>query len=104
MEPNDKLSGKRLKEASPPTLDLKMGFEDLRKFLERYEVHIDSLWIIPKRDNSGSLKELHHGEFIPQVPRQAILRFTKPYELVVDPFVGYGTTLVECQRLDTVLV
>jgi DNA modification methylase len=45
------------------------------------------------------MKVLHHGEFIPQIPRQAILRFTRPYDLVVDPFVGYGTTLVECQRL-----
>jgi DNA modification methylase len=45
------------------------------------------------------MRDLHHGEFIPQIPRQAILRFTKPYDLVIDPFVGYGTTLVECLRL-----
>ena len=84
---------------APPNLDLKGDFKDVLRFLEEYDVQVDSLWIIPKRDNSGSLKELHHGEFIPQIPRQAILRFTKPYDLVLDPFVGYGTTLVECQRL-----
>lgn len=79
----------------PPSLDLKNWLS----FVKEQNIITDSLWIIPERDNSGVMKELHHGEFIPQIPRQAILRFTKPYELVVDPFVGYGTTLVECQRL-----
>jgi DNA modification methylase len=88
-----------LKGGTPPYLNLDEDFKDIVSFLERYEVQVDSLWIIPRRDNSGSLRELHHGEFIPQIPRQAILRFTKPYDLVLDPFVGYGTTLVECQRL-----
>jgi len=67
--------------------------------MKRWGIIVDSLWLIPERDSSGVMKDLHNGEFIPQIPRQAILRFTKPYDLVVDPFVGYGTTLVECQRL-----
>ncbi|MFN3622073.1 MAG: TRM11 family SAM-dependent methyltransferase, partial [Nitrososphaerales archaeon] len=79
----------------PPSLDLKNWLS----FVKERNIIIDSLWLIPERDNSGSMKELHHGEFIPQIPRQVILRFTKPYDLVIDPFVGYGTTLVECQRL-----
>jgi SAM-dependent methyltransferase len=83
----------------PPYLDLSRGFREVVDFLERYEILVESLWIIPRRDDSGVLKEYHHGEFIPQIPRQAILRFTKPYDLVLDPFVGYGTTLVECKRL-----
>ncbi len=81
--------------AQPPCLDLKSWLS----FIKEQSIITDSLWIIPGRDNSGAMGGLHHGEFIPQIPRQAILRFTKPYEVVVDPFVGYGTTLVECQRL-----
>ena len=89
-----------MNDATPPYFNLEKGdFKSILRLLEQYEVQLDSLWLIPKRDSSGSLRELHHGEFIPQIPRQAILRFTKPYDLVVDPFVGYGTTLVECQRL-----
>jgi len=83
------------RKAEPPSFNL----EEWLPFIERHGLFTDSLWLMPERDNSGSLRELHHGEFIPQIPRQAILRFTKPYDLVVDPFVGYGTTLVECQRL-----
>lgn len=90
-----------MNDVTPPYLNLEEGadFKSILNLLEQYEVQLDSLWLIPKRDSSGSLRKLHHGEFIPQIPRQAILRFTKPYDLVVDPFVGYGTTLVECQRL-----
>ena len=79
----------------PPYLNMKSWLT----FIKDYEVIVDSLWLISERDGSGSLKELHHGEFVPQIPRQAILRFTKPFDLIVDPFVGYGTTLVECKRL-----
>jgi len=79
----------------PPSLDLRNWLT----FVKRWDIIVDSLWIIPERDSSGAMGVLHHGEFIPQIPRQAILRFTRSYDLVVDPFVGYGTTLVECQRL-----
>jgi len=51
---------------APPNLDLKGDFEDVLTFLEEYDLRVGSLRIISKRDNSGSLKELHHGEFIPQ--------------------------------------
>ncbi|MFW6172227.1 MAG: DNA methyltransferase [Elusimicrobiota bacterium] len=34
-------------------------------------------------------------KFIPQIPRWAILKYTKEKQLVLDPFAGSGTTLVE---------
>ncbi|MDG6927733.1 MAG: modification methylase [Nitrososphaerota archaeon] len=34
-------------------------------------------------------------KFIPQIPRWAILKYTKENDLVLDPFAGSGTTLVE---------
>jgi len=83
----------------PPSIDLDKDFKEVLNVLERYGVQLESLWIIPERDSSGSLRDRYHGEFVAQVPRNAILRFTRPYELVLDPFVGYGTTLVECLRL-----
>ncbi|MDW8392594.1 MAG: DNA methyltransferase, partial [Oscillochloridaceae bacterium] len=39
------------------------------------------------------------GNFVPQIPYQAMMRFTKRGELVIDPFVGLGTTLIEAVRL-----
>jgi len=39
------------------------------------------------------------ARFNPEFVRQAILNFTKPYDCVLDPFVGGGTTIVEAIAL-----
>ncbi|UJA20951.1 class I SAM-dependent methyltransferase [Thermoleophilia bacterium SCSIO 60948] len=38
------------------------------------------------------------AKFVPQIPRWALREFSHPGALVVDPFVGSGTTLVEALR------
>lgn len=63
------------------------------------EVWTDSLWIIPERDKSGKHDGFYHGNFIPQIPHQLILRYTKEDEIVFDPFVGSGTTAYEAESL-----
>lgn len=78
----------------PPELDLK----NWKTFTTKQEIFTDSLWLIDQRDDSGAHNDLSHGGFIPQIPRQGILRFTKPYDTVIDGFAGYGTTLIECKR------
>lgn len=78
----------------PPELDLK----NWKAFTNEQEIFTDSLWLLDQRDDSGAHNDLFHGGFIPQIPRQGILRFTKPYETVIDGFAGYGTTLIECKR------
>ena len=35
------------------------------------------------------------AKFVPQIPKTVIEKFTKPKDLVLDPFCGSGTTLVE---------
>jgi len=72
---------------------------DLNRWQEYEEILTDSLWIFDKRDNSGAHLGWYWGNFIPQIPRQLMLRFTKKGEWVLDPFVGSGTTLIECKRL-----
>ncbi len=39
------------------------------------------------------------AKFIPQIPNQLIQEFTKPNDVVFDPFCGSGTTLVESKLL-----
>ncbi len=63
------------------------------------EVWTDSLWIIPERDKTGKHDNSYHGNFVPQIPRQLILRYTKPGDVVLDPFVGSGTTAFEAETL-----
>jgi len=63
------------------------------------EIWTDSLWIIPERDKSGKHNGFYHGNFVPQIPRQLILRYTKKDDVVFDPFVGSGTTAYEAESL-----
>src|SRR3989344_6196971 len=71
---------------------------DLRNWRES-EIWTDSLWIIPERDKSGKHSGFYHGNFVPQIPRQLISRYTKKDEVVFDPFVGSGTTAYEAESL-----
>ena len=63
------------------------------------EIWTDSLWIIPERDKTGKHDGFYHGNFVPQIPQQLILRYTKKEDVVFDPFVGSGTTAYEAESL-----
>lgn len=63
------------------------------------EIWTDSLWIIQERDKSGKHDGFYHGNFVPQIPRQLILRYSKENDVVFDPFLGSGTTAYECETL-----
>lgn len=73
-------------------------FNDLNlKDWKNSEILTDSLWIIQKRDKTGKHNGFYHGNFVPQIPRQLILRYSKKGEVVFDPFVGSGTTAFESE-------
>ena len=63
------------------------------------EILTDSLWVIPSRDNAGKHSGFYHGNFIPQIPHQLILRYSKEGEIIFDPFLGSGTTAFEAENL-----
>lgn len=58
---------------------------------------------IEKSNGNGSTNYLTHNfhaypaKFIPQIPKSTIMKFTKEGEVVLDPFCGCGTTLVEAK-------
>jgi len=72
---------------------------DLEAWKDYPEIITDSLWLIPERDSTGVHSGDYHGNFIPQIPHQMMLRYTKRGDVVLDPFAGSGTTLIEGQRL-----
>ena len=72
---------------------------DIKRWKDYDEIITDSLWIFPSRDNSGMHTPEYHGNFIPQIPRQAMLRFTRRGEWVLDIFAGLGTTLIEARNM-----
>lgn len=75
-------------------------FNDINlKNWKESEVWTDSLWIINERDKSGKHSNFYHGNFVPQIPRQLILRYSKKNDLIFDPFLWSGTTAYECETL-----
>jgi SAM-dependent methyltransferase len=54
-------------------------------------------WNFHEEETKEHLHSLHPypAKFIPQIPRRAIELWTKPGDLVYDPFNGCGTTLLE---------
>ena len=80
-------------------MDRRINDIDMRRWKEYDEILTDSWWYFPSRDNSGMHTPEYHGNFIPQIPRQVMLRFTKRGEWVLDTFAGLGTTLIEARRL-----
>lgn len=72
---------------------------NLADWREYDDIVTDSLWRIPERDRSGAHLADYHGNFVPQIPDQAMRRYTKAGDIVIDPFLGSGTTLIQCRRL-----
>jgi len=72
---------------------------NLLRWKEHDDVLTDSLWILERRDTSGAHQGWYWGNFVPQIPHQLLLRYTRRGDWVLDPFAGSGTTLIECRRL-----
>ncbi len=80
-------------------LKTKINDLNLDNWKECDDILTDSLWLIRERDKSGAHNNTYHGNFIPQIPNQMMRRFTKKSEVVLDAFLGNGTTLIESKRL-----
>ena len=90
---------RRLRRAAAEVRTGKVNDINLNRWKEYDEIITDSLWLMERRDSSGAHRAWYWGNFIPQIPHQLMLRYTKAGDWVLDPFVGSGTTLIECRRL-----
>ncbi len=52
------------------------------------------VWIFPNVKNNHVEKTIHQCQFPVELPERLILALSKPGELIVDPFMGVGTTAV----------
>ncbi len=72
--------------------------------VEKYQPHnftleTSTVWSFPDRGEWSTHRGDYRGNWAPQIPRNIILRYSKPGELVLDQMCGGGTTLVECKLL-----
>jgi hypothetical protein len=84
---------------TPPYSDI-----DLNRWREYDHVWTDSLWQIDSRDRSGGHSLDYHGNFVPQIATQVYLRYTKENDVVLDLFLGSGTSAIEAARLNRRLI
>lgn len=59
-----------------------------------------SIWSFKERGKWATHKGDYRGNCPPQVPRNLLLKYTKENDIVLDPFCGSGTTLIECKLLN----
>lgn len=60
-----------------------------------FQLETTTVWSFPDRGNWATHSGKYRGNWSPYVPRNLILRYSKPGEWVLDQFMGSGTTLVE---------
>ena len=84
---------------TPPYSDI-----DLNHWRDYDHVWTDSLWLIDARDATGGHELDYHGNFVPQIATQAFLRYTKEDDVVLDLFLGSGTSAIEAERQNRRLI
>lgn len=75
----------------------KLGYSDidLSRWKDYEDILTDSWWNLGARDNTNGHKFDYHGNFIPQIAYQALTRYTRRDDIVVDWFLGSGTSAIE---------
>ncbi len=59
-----------------------------------------TVWSFPDRGSWATHSGKYRGNWSPYIPRNLILRYSKPGDWVLDQFLGSGTTLVEAKLLN----
>ncbi len=68
--------------------------------LDEFQQEKNTVWNFPVRGDWATHKPDYRGNFAPQVPRNVILNYSAEGDLVLDPMVGGGTTLIEARLLN----
>lgn len=72
---------------------------DLSRWKEYGDIYTDSLWVINSRDRTNGHKLDYHGNYIPQIAAQTFNRYSKPGDVIIDLFLGSGTSAIEAMNL-----
>lgn len=64
-----------------------------------FRLETTTVWSFKQRGNWATHDGRYRGNWSPYIPRNLMLRYTQPGDLVLDPFVGGGTTAVEAKLL-----
>ncbi len=65
-----------------------------------FEKEYTTVWSFPERGKWATHNSKYRGNFAHQIARNIILRYSKENDIILDPMVGSGTTLIEAQLLN----
>ncbi|MCK4667394.1 site-specific DNA-methyltransferase [Candidatus Dependentiae bacterium] len=68
----------------------------------KFKLEDTTVWSFPKRGDWATHNPKYRGNFAPQIPRNIILRYSNPGDIVLDPMVGGGTTMIESKLLNRI--
>lgn len=66
---------------------------------QNFKMEATTVWSFKDRGNWATHSGKYRGNWSPYIPRNLILRYSKVDDVVLDPFLGSGTTLVETKLL-----
>ena len=72
---------------------------NLNDWKEYSHVKTDTWWEFASRDRSNGHSNEYHGNYIPQIAQQLYERFTKKNDIVLDLFLGSGTSEIEALNM-----
>jgi len=87
-------------DSSKPSKQKPWSDIDLNRWRDYEEIKTDSLWLYDSRVSGDGHQLDYHGNYIPQIATQLLTRYSKKDEIVLDLFLGAGTTAIEAVRLD----
>lgn len=64
-----------------------------------FNMESTSVWSFKERGTWATHTGDYRGNCPPQVPRNLILKYTNENDIVLDPFCGSGTSMIECKLL-----
>ena len=77
---------------------------DLGKWKDYPDILTDTWWELGSRDSTNGHKFDYHGNFVPQIANQVFRRYTKENDIVIDWFLGSGTSAIEAVNLNRRLI
>lgn len=83
------------------SLELEIGTKhDPHKFApDNFKLQVINVWSFPQRGKWATHGGQYRGNWAPEIPRNILLRYSEEGDIVLDQFVGSGTTLIECKLL-----
>lgn len=83
----------------PPAKVLPYSDIDVNRWRDYEHVETGSLWMINGRERQNGHQLDYHGNCVPQILTQLLTRYTKQDEVVLDLFLGSGTSAIEAVNL-----